>query len=856
MMPDRSAAEDVAQDALLIALEKEALGELPPVEGERRAWVTVVVRNIVRAYGRRRHARSIERRRERSAARSARIVETTDLSSTRWLDTSLLPADELAVRTEQVELLQRRLEALPERTQTVLRLRFFDGLKPSEIAAQEGMSVSLVKSRLHRGLRRVRRELSKDGLGDRSDWLLGLALVPLDRGGGATGAGSAAASESASESASGATSGAGSLGRTRATSSSPARAFGPNRARLHSATLIAPTAAAASLLVLAGLHLSHADARGAFSRTAAAEGPVTAGDRADLEPVSSNPESGRAASAGTAAGDAGPVRLTIAEAKSGRPIPGARVRWIALDDLPARPTANSARRLFPNVLPASDDLGALAATAEAGQLDGDLTDEEVAAIGYRTRRTEHDGTVALGREARGRLHVLVECDGYGPFSRMWTPASGPDPIRIELTAAGTITLDRGAAAASDSIAVFARDVGEKQAVPERFAPGAPTLRLEGLGQPSYVVTARSTPGAGGHAWVVRDLRVQVDPGENTDVELFPRATRTLAVQIEGLADTAAGALLVAESRVDGARLEEHAPIRGGAAAVGLHGCPMQLYVEVDGQRVAARTIECAEPREVPRAVTIQLPPSSLEIQFDGAVTARAGTGPIELWLSTSDSTSFEARTVRLDDEASQDGVRFPHLEAGAYELWWTRGNRSGRLNVRVDSKGALDGAVTVVAAADAYAVDVPVPDGTAVATCLLSASGAPLGFEFGDGGLASALLPDGRYVVRSIGPDFGVREQRFEVLGGARVLGDSYACRSESVALQLVAKGEPVRHGGALLSRTDFEGIESHRLRVPMQEGRGGGRWAVGRYRIELPDGRVGTFEVRAGTCAYEVEVR
>ncbi|MEL6428249.1 MAG: hypothetical protein AAFR54_03665, partial [Planctomycetota bacterium] len=665
-----------------------------------------------------------------------------------------------------------------------------------------------------------------------------------------------ARSEATSGATSEATSGAGSLGRTRATSSIHARAFGPKRARLHSATLIAPTAAAASLLVLAGLHLSHADARGAFSRTAAVEGPVTAGDGADLEPVSSNPDSGRAASTGTAAGDAGPVRLTIAEAKSGRPIPGARVRWIALDDFPARPTANSARRLFPNVLPASDDLGALAATAEAGQLDGDLTDEEVAAFGYRTRRTEHDGTVALGREARGRLHVLVECDGYGPFSRMWTPASGPDPIRIELTAAGTITLDRGAAAASDSIAVFARDVGEKQAVPERFAPGAPTLRLEGLGQPSYVVTARSKPGAGGHAWVVRDLRVQVDPGENTDVELFPRATRTLAVQIEGLADTAAGAFLVAESRVDGALLEEHAPIRGGAAAAGFHGCPMQLYVEVDGQRVAARSIECAEPREVPRAVTIQLPTSSLEIHFDGAVTARAGTGPIELWLSRSGSTSFEARTVRLDDEASQDGVRLPHLEAGAYELWWTRGNRSGRLDARVDPKGALDGAVTVVAAADAYAVDVPVPDGMAVATCLLSASGAPLGFEFRDGGRASALLPDGRYVVRSIGPDFGVREQRFEVLGGARVLGDSYACRSESVALQLVAKGEPIRHGGALLSRTDLEGIESHRLRVPMQEGRGGGRWAVGRYRIELPDGRVGTFDVRTGTCAYEVEVR
>ncbi|MEL6431900.1 MAG: sigma-70 family RNA polymerase sigma factor, partial [Planctomycetota bacterium] len=182
MTPDRSAAEDVAQDALLIALEKEALGELPPVEDERRAWVTVVVRNVVRAYGRRRHARSIERRRERSAAGGARFVPTTDPSSTRWLDTSLLPADELAVRTEQVELLQRRLAALPERTQAVLRLRFFDGLKPSEIAAQEGMSLSLVKSRLHRGLRRVRRELSKDGLGDRSDWLLGLALVPLDRG--------------------------------------------------------------------------------------------------------------------------------------------------------------------------------------------------------------------------------------------------------------------------------------------------------------------------------------------------------------------------------------------------------------------------------------------------------------------------------------------------------------------------------------------------------------------------------------------------------------------------------------------------------------------------------------------------
>jgi RNA polymerase sigma-B factor len=53
------------------------------------------------------------------------------------------------------------LARLPEREQTILRLRFFDGLTQTEIAAQVGISQMHVSRLLSRSLEALRRDLDQ-----------------------------------------------------------------------------------------------------------------------------------------------------------------------------------------------------------------------------------------------------------------------------------------------------------------------------------------------------------------------------------------------------------------------------------------------------------------------------------------------------------------------------------------------------------------------------------------------------------------------------------------------------------------------------------------------------------------------
>lgn len=72
------------------------------------------------------------------------------------------PAPELPVAVDQADVLAVRaaLADLGERHRTALVLRFFEDLPEREIAALMGCPVGTVKSLLHRGLHRMREELS------------------------------------------------------------------------------------------------------------------------------------------------------------------------------------------------------------------------------------------------------------------------------------------------------------------------------------------------------------------------------------------------------------------------------------------------------------------------------------------------------------------------------------------------------------------------------------------------------------------------------------------------------------------------------------------------------------------------
>ncbi len=68
--------------------------------------------------------------------------------------------DELLERWRMAELLSR----IPPEEATVLRLRFYEGLAQPEIAARTGAKLGTVKTRMVRGLNRLRDLMTEEGL--------------------------------------------------------------------------------------------------------------------------------------------------------------------------------------------------------------------------------------------------------------------------------------------------------------------------------------------------------------------------------------------------------------------------------------------------------------------------------------------------------------------------------------------------------------------------------------------------------------------------------------------------------------------------------------------------------------------
>ena len=155
LVGDHHLAEDVVQDAMLRALER------PPRDPAGLAgWLRQVVRNRFREGLRESGNR---RARERESARS----EATP------------GPDELVERLHVQRRIADHLLDLDERTRTAVLLRFYEDLPPREIARRTGEPVATVKSRLQRGLAKLRERLDTEHGGERSAWAL--ALVPLLR---------------------------------------------------------------------------------------------------------------------------------------------------------------------------------------------------------------------------------------------------------------------------------------------------------------------------------------------------------------------------------------------------------------------------------------------------------------------------------------------------------------------------------------------------------------------------------------------------------------------------------------------------------------------------------------------------
>ncbi|MCP3917730.1 MAG: sigma-70 family RNA polymerase sigma factor [bacterium] len=157
LVRDESRADDVVQDAWVAAMERP-----PGALGSPRAWIARVTRNLALNA-----CRSEDRRgaREREVARPATAPSAADIAAT------------LSVQRE----LANAIEALPEGMRAAIYLRFFEDLPPRDIASRLGVPVETARSRVRRGVERLRQELDDAHGGDRRSWCL--ALVPLTRTG-------------------------------------------------------------------------------------------------------------------------------------------------------------------------------------------------------------------------------------------------------------------------------------------------------------------------------------------------------------------------------------------------------------------------------------------------------------------------------------------------------------------------------------------------------------------------------------------------------------------------------------------------------------------------------------------------
>ncbi|MFO1051035.1 MAG: sigma-70 family RNA polymerase sigma factor [Planctomycetota bacterium] len=155
---DATLADDLVQEVWLHSLRR------PPVHhSSLRGWLATLARRLAS------NQRRGERRRiVRDAAADPREP---------------VPTPELVVAREQIrERLVGAVLALDAPFRDALLLRYYEGIEPKEIARRLRIPAATVRTRIKRGLDKLRLELDTRHGGDRSEWVGALALVASSSG--------------------------------------------------------------------------------------------------------------------------------------------------------------------------------------------------------------------------------------------------------------------------------------------------------------------------------------------------------------------------------------------------------------------------------------------------------------------------------------------------------------------------------------------------------------------------------------------------------------------------------------------------------------------------------------------------
>ncbi len=156
MTRDRARAEDMVQEALLSAWR--GIRSFRP-GSNLRAWMIRILVNRVISEGRRNR------------------VEETELGPETPEPSAELEGEARAMQTEEQVLIGRAMSMLPDEQRQALTLRFYADLTVPEIARALGWAEGTVKSRIHRGLRRLR-----DALDPMEPGLLAVDTATVGRG--------------------------------------------------------------------------------------------------------------------------------------------------------------------------------------------------------------------------------------------------------------------------------------------------------------------------------------------------------------------------------------------------------------------------------------------------------------------------------------------------------------------------------------------------------------------------------------------------------------------------------------------------------------------------------------------------
>ncbi|MEM1450053.1 MAG: sigma-70 family RNA polymerase sigma factor [Planctomycetota bacterium] len=135
---DPAEADDLRQEVWLLAQRLHR-----PTTGSLRAWLGGILRNVVRDRRRASSTRSLHE--ERAALERATALDEPGV------------VREVAIQQVVVDV----LVALPEPYRSTLLARYYEGLTPDEIAVRDELPVATVKTRLRRGLARVRERLGE-----------------------------------------------------------------------------------------------------------------------------------------------------------------------------------------------------------------------------------------------------------------------------------------------------------------------------------------------------------------------------------------------------------------------------------------------------------------------------------------------------------------------------------------------------------------------------------------------------------------------------------------------------------------------------------------------------------------------